>query len=96
MEVYGDECLSRTQVFEWFKRFKEGQGEIKKQVKFRSNNDRFFFAILQFVKQWQCSLTFVDSETSIHADGLRHTSHKGRVLSLFLLSSLLLLSRLPI
>jgi hypothetical protein len=29
MEVYGDECLSRTQVFEWFKRFKEGRGEIK-------------------------------------------------------------------
>ncbi|KAJ8943370.1 hypothetical protein NQ318_002603 [Aromia moschata] len=23
-EVYGNECLSRTQVFEWFKRFKEG------------------------------------------------------------------------
>ncbi|KAJ8961743.1 hypothetical protein NQ318_021343 [Aromia moschata] len=22
-EVYGNECLSRTQVFEWFKRFKE-------------------------------------------------------------------------
>ena len=27
-EVYGDECLSRTQVFEWFKRFKEGMEEI--------------------------------------------------------------------
>ncbi|KAJ8948492.1 hypothetical protein NQ318_000029, partial [Aromia moschata] len=24
-EVYGIECLSRTQVFEWFKRFKEGR-----------------------------------------------------------------------
>ena len=24
-KVYGDECLSRTQVFEWFKRFKEGR-----------------------------------------------------------------------
>jgi hypothetical protein len=29
MEVYGDECLSRTQVFEWFKRFKGGRGEIE-------------------------------------------------------------------
>jgi hypothetical protein len=29
MEVYGDECLSRTQVFEWFKGFKEGMGEIE-------------------------------------------------------------------
>ena len=27
-QVYGDECLSRTQVFEWFKRFKEGREEI--------------------------------------------------------------------
>jgi len=26
--VYGDECLSRTQVFEWFKRFEEGREEI--------------------------------------------------------------------
>ncbi|KAJ8951899.1 hypothetical protein NQ318_019877 [Aromia moschata] len=24
-EAYGDECLSRTRVFEWFKRFKEGR-----------------------------------------------------------------------
>ena len=24
-EVYGNECLSRTQVFEWFERFKEGR-----------------------------------------------------------------------
>jgi hypothetical protein len=23
--VYGDQCLSRTQVFEWFKKFKEGR-----------------------------------------------------------------------
>jgi len=27
-KVYGDECLSRTQVFDWFKRFKEGREEI--------------------------------------------------------------------
>jgi len=24
-EVYGDQCLFRTQVFEWFKKFKEGR-----------------------------------------------------------------------
>jgi len=28
-KVYGDECLSRTQVFEWLKRFKEGREEIR-------------------------------------------------------------------
>jgi hypothetical protein len=28
-EVYGDECLSHTQVVEWFKRYKEGKGEIE-------------------------------------------------------------------
>ena len=27
-KVYGDECLFRTQVFECFKRFKEGREEI--------------------------------------------------------------------
>ena len=27
-KVCGDECLSHTQVFEWFKRFKEGREEI--------------------------------------------------------------------
>jgi transposase-like protein len=29
MVLYGDECLSRTQVFKWFKRFREGRGEIE-------------------------------------------------------------------
>jgi hypothetical protein len=29
MEVYGDEYLSRTQDFEWYKRFKAGRGEIE-------------------------------------------------------------------
>ena len=28
-KVYGDECLSHTQVFEWFKRFKGGREEIR-------------------------------------------------------------------
>ena len=28
-EVYGDKCLSRTRVFEWFKRFKGGREEIR-------------------------------------------------------------------
>ena len=27
-KVYGDECLSRAQVFDWFKRFREGREEI--------------------------------------------------------------------
>ena len=27
-KVYGDECLSRTRVFKWFKRFKVGREEI--------------------------------------------------------------------
>ena len=27
-KVYGDDCLSHTQVFEWFKRFKGGREEI--------------------------------------------------------------------
>ncbi|PNF35315.1 hypothetical protein B7P43_G04813 [Cryptotermes secundus] len=27
-EVYGDQCLSRTQVFEWFKKFMEGRKNV--------------------------------------------------------------------
>jgi hypothetical protein len=27
--VYGDDCQPCTKVFEWFKRFKEGRGEIE-------------------------------------------------------------------
>jgi hypothetical protein len=27
-KLHGDECLSCTQVFEWFKRFKQGREEI--------------------------------------------------------------------
>lgn len=27
-EIYGDQCLSRTQVFEWFKKFKEGREDV--------------------------------------------------------------------
>jgi hypothetical protein len=42
MEVYGDEFLSRTQVFGCFRRFKKGRGEIKEQVKFQSNDDHLF------------------------------------------------------
>ena len=26
--MYGDQCLSRTQVFEWFKKFKEGRENV--------------------------------------------------------------------
>ena len=28
-QVYGDNCLSRARVHEWFKRFKEGREDIK-------------------------------------------------------------------
>ena len=29
MEVYGKECVSRTRVFEWHKRFHEGRTEVE-------------------------------------------------------------------
>jgi hypothetical protein len=31
-KVYGEDCLSRTHVFEWFKRFKEGRNVISAPV----------------------------------------------------------------
>jgi hypothetical protein len=33
MEMYDDEYLSRTHVFEWFERFKEGSGEIEDDLR---------------------------------------------------------------
>jgi hypothetical protein len=42
MEVYGDECPAHAQVFEWFKRFKEGRGEPEEQVKFEAKMIVFF------------------------------------------------------
>jgi hypothetical protein len=33
MEVYGDECLSCTQVIVWFKRFEEGRGKIEDNLR---------------------------------------------------------------
>jgi hypothetical protein len=30
-KLYGDECLSHTQVFKWFKRFKEGREETERE-----------------------------------------------------------------
>ncbi|XP_059612592.1 protein GVQW3-like [Phlebotomus argentipes] len=27
-EVYGDDCMSRSQAFEWHKRFRDGQEEV--------------------------------------------------------------------
>jgi len=32
-EVYGDKCLSRTQVFKWFKKFKEGRKYVGDDTK---------------------------------------------------------------
>ena len=32
-EVYGDQCLSRTQVFEWFKKFKKGREDVEDNPK---------------------------------------------------------------
>jgi len=32
-DVYGDQCLSRTQVFEWIKKFKEGREDIRDDPK---------------------------------------------------------------
>ncbi|PNF33145.1 hypothetical protein B7P43_G14520 [Cryptotermes secundus] len=37
-EVYGDQCLSRTQVFEWFKKFMEGRKNVGNDPKSGRND----------------------------------------------------------
>ena len=57
-KVYGDEFLSRTQVFEWFKRFKKGRKEIgDDQRPYRpstSNTDANIEKVGEFVRQNRC------------------------------------------
>ena len=47
MEVYGKECMSRTRVFEWHKRFYKGRTDVEDHERSRrptmsktSNNNR--------------------------------------------------------
>ena len=54
-KAYGDQVLSRTTVYEWFKRFKEG-GESPRKVR------------LQKSKVKTMLFTFVDSEGIIHKE----------------------------
>ena len=55
-EVYGEDCMSRTRVFEWHKRFAEGEGDFKdgdhqankskaEQVQGQGHNDIVLFDI---------------------------------------------------
>ena len=54
MEVYGKECMSRTRVFEWHKRFHEGRTDVEDDERSRrptisktTNNNREIEKIVQ-------------------------------------------------
>jgi len=74
-KVYGDECLSRTQDFEWFKRFKEGREEIGDDQRpghpSTSKTDANIEKVGEIVQQ--------NSRLSIRADAVLNSTDKETV-----------------
>jgi hypothetical protein len=42
--AYGEECLSRTSVFEWHKRFKEGRESLEDNERMKTMLAAFFYS----------------------------------------------------
>ncbi|XP_072765112.1 uncharacterized protein [Anoplolepis gracilipes] len=51
-QAYGEDCMSRTRVFEWHKRFTEGREERQSKLKFKTMLITFFNIKALSVKQF--------------------------------------------
>jgi hypothetical protein len=81
MEVYGDECLSHTQVFEWFKKFKEGREEIKDNPRTgwpcTSKTDANTEKVGEIVRKNRClSIRAVAELANIDKESVQHILHE--------------------
>ena len=100
MEVYGKECLSRTRVFEWHKRFHEGRTDVEDDERSRrptisktTNNNREIEKIVREDRRLSIRLIAermsIDKETVwqvlLHAN-LRMTKVCAQVVSKLLTS----------
>lgn len=74
-QVYGDDCLSRSRIHEWFKRFQEGREDLEddersgrpKDVVNEKNTD----IVREFIKKEpKSSLKYMESELSISATSI--------------------------
>ena len=52
MEVYGKECMSRTRVFEWHKRFHEGRTEVEDDERSRRPTYQKLLTITEKLKKF--------------------------------------------
>ena len=51
MEVYGKECMSRTRIFEWHKRFHEGRTEVEDDERSRRPTYQKLLTITEKLKK---------------------------------------------
>jgi len=81
-KVYGDECLSGTQVFEWFKRFEEGR-EVTGDDQHpghpsTSKTDANIEKLSEILRQNHClSIRAVAELINIHKETVRQILHNN-------------------
>jgi len=72
-QVYGDDCLSRSRIHEWFKRFQEGREDLEDderlgRAKYVVNEKKNTEIVREFIKKEpKSSLKYMESELSISA-----------------------------
>lgn len=71
-QVYGDDCLSRSRVHEWFKRFQEGREDLEDDERSgrprETVNEENTEIVRQFIKKEpKSSLKYMESELHISA-----------------------------
>ena len=82
MEVYGKECVSRTRVFEWHKRFHEGRTEVEDDERSRrpttsktTNNNREIEKIIR--EDRRLSIRLIAERMSIDKETMWQVLHEN-------------------
>ena len=80
-KVYGDDCLSRSRIHEWFKRFQEGQEALEDEDERSSRRPRNVVnkenaeIVSEFIrKEPKLSLKYMESVLGISAASIYHIS----------------------
>lgn len=81
-QVYGDDCLSRTQVFEWFKRFKDGREDTSDDTRtgrpLSAKTDANIEKIGKLVRQdRRLTIRAVSELTGVDKESVRQILHES-------------------
>jgi transposase len=81
-QVYGDDCLSRTQVFEWFKRFKDGREDTSDDIRtgrpLSAKTDANIEKIGKLVRQdRRLTIRAVSEITGVDKESVRQILHES-------------------